>query len=443
MKIHHLGLQPCQISNKETAGKPPEDARVIDEGLLVLGDRNKPSQSDEFVGMIAKMRPEAYEPLLLLTPWLDSYQGWSGERARLSGISYRSQTFGYTAPLPYHRDSGNVNGSWSAMITLRQDVGGGMLHLPELDSYLKCEDMSVAIFNGQQIMHGVTPLQPMTPRGKRYTIVFYAKAAFAGREQPEDELKRAQAAATIEPSTDEVYEVKRKEQRDNPLRFNIRAGTSDKKTVEEVIEGNGYQKPRKGFLIEPGDRWLDGGVNIGAFTCWAHRLGVQSVVGFEAEADNYEAAKQNLALNAVPFEIRHQAIMPDSHEGDSVTLYKCDELGKEWRHSTQWQRKKSTPVKVPAIRFSDALDLAEADCVKLDIEGAEIPMLVEQSFPFDRIRKLAFEWSFDVERRIPVLREVLDRVEASFPNVALSRKIDWSAETFDWFPPQVLVFAWR
>tara|TARA_A100000172_G_scaffold62027_1_gene41450 strand:+ start:1915 stop:3522 length:1608 start_codon:yes stop_codon:yes gene_type:complete len=391
--------------------------------------------------------PEIAEEQLQLMA--DTPSNW-----RLGDSPWTSGIINDTSPLNYHKDQGNTSGSWSAMLTMRENVSGGYLHIPELDCYIACEDMTLAVFNGQSLMHGVTPLRPERPDAKRYTIVWYAKARFANTGASEEELKRAKASATTDAEArmvrdgessevDYIYQPNRKEIANAPLTFLCRAGTSDEKTLKEVIEGNGYQKPKKGFTIDPGDRWLDGGVNIGAFTCWAHRLGVNEVVGFEAEEANYIAAQANLDRNGVPFEIRHAAIMPDSHEGDSVTLFKCDEKGKEWRHSTQWERRKSTAVQVPAIRISDALDESGADCVKLDIEGAEIPMLCEQSFPFSRIRKLAFEWSFDVERKLSVLREVLDRVEAAYPNVVLSRKLDFSAETFDFFPPQVLVFAWR
>lgn len=101
-----------------------------------------------------------------------------------------------TAALPYHRDSGNVQDSWSAMIVLRENIAGGHLHLPDLDLWLACDDLSVSIFNGQGHLHGVTPFQRTHHDGYRFSIVFYAKRDLIKALPPGEELKRAQRRAT-------------------------------------------------------------------------------------------------------------------------------------------------------------------------------------------------------------------------------------------------------
>jgi len=394
-----------------------------------------------------RLPERAAEHLSLVEPISEAW------RMRRGTVPWTSGIINGTAAMPYHKDAGNVLESWSAMVTLK-DCQGGMLHLPSLGLYLACDDLSLTVFNGQQHLHGVTPITRKR-RGYRHSIVFYAKRGFIGALPPGEEVRRAQVTADAtadavgKAEPEKVAEVgmlrpKRKGLPGAPLEFFLRPGASDEKAIREVIEKNAYQRPRLGFVIEPGDRWLDGGVNVGSFTALAHRLGVETVVGYEAEARNVEASRRNLQHNGVPFEVRHAAIVSDDFEGDTIGLHVCDEVGKEWRHSTQWQRKKSTTVYVPAVRVSEALERDGLDCVKLDIEGAEIPMLRHPAFPYAKIRKLAFEWSFDVERRMAVLREVLDRVEAAFPHVSLSKgNLPWEAETYDFFPPQVMVYAWR
>lgn len=103
----------------------------------------------------------------------------------------------HTAALPYHVDSGNLHGSWSAMTVLRRRVGGGLLHVPSYDVYLACPHRSVVLFDGARVLHGVTPLA-IRDGGPafRYSIVWYAKASIANAVDPADEIKRAQRIAT-------------------------------------------------------------------------------------------------------------------------------------------------------------------------------------------------------------------------------------------------------
>lgn len=78
-----------------------------------------------------------------------------------------------TAQLPYHRDSFNYP-VWSAMPVLRRGTRGGRLHLPEYDLVVPCADSTVTMFMGQELVHGVTPIETVKAGGYRYSIVFYA-----------------------------------------------------------------------------------------------------------------------------------------------------------------------------------------------------------------------------------------------------------------------------
>lgn len=78
-----------------------------------------------------------------------------------------------TSQLPYHRDNFNFP-AWSAMPVLRRGVDGGMLHLPEYDLVVPCQDAHAVYFKGKELVHGVTPMRKRKPDGYRYSIVFYA-----------------------------------------------------------------------------------------------------------------------------------------------------------------------------------------------------------------------------------------------------------------------------
>jgi hypothetical protein len=56
---------------------------------------------------------------------------------------------------------------------------------------------SISIFDGQSIVHGVTPLHMTKPQGYRYTCVTYAKTAMrVCCADPAQEVRRAALQAT-------------------------------------------------------------------------------------------------------------------------------------------------------------------------------------------------------------------------------------------------------
>ena len=93
----------------------------------------------------------------------------------IAGMPFTSGIINYSAALPYHRDSGNVLGSWSVMVALRKHMLGGQLHLPEYDVVFGVPDRSIIFFNGQSTWHGVTPMVAAKKDAYRFTIVYYAK----------------------------------------------------------------------------------------------------------------------------------------------------------------------------------------------------------------------------------------------------------------------------
>jgi hypothetical protein len=94
----------------------------------------------------------------------------------ISGTPWTSGVINNTAALPYHRDSGNIAGSWSAMFAARSGLDGGYLHLVDYDVWLSIPNGSYSIFDGQSVLHGVSPFIPTSHDAYRYTIVTYAKS---------------------------------------------------------------------------------------------------------------------------------------------------------------------------------------------------------------------------------------------------------------------------
>lgn len=77
-------------------------------------------------------------------------------------------------PLKYHYDTGNFTKVSSAMIAFKHDIEGGHLALPEYNVKLQIQDRSISLFDGQEILHGVTPIIKRSPQALRFTVVFYS-----------------------------------------------------------------------------------------------------------------------------------------------------------------------------------------------------------------------------------------------------------------------------
>lgn len=92
----------------------------------------------------------------------------------IPGTPFTSGIVNKNNPLKYHFDSGNFKEVFSTMLAIRGGTAGGHLALPAYDVGLAIANNSVTIFDGQQILHGVTPIKFLTPDAYRFTIVYYS-----------------------------------------------------------------------------------------------------------------------------------------------------------------------------------------------------------------------------------------------------------------------------
>ena len=206
----------------------------------------------------------------------------------------------------------------------------------------------------------------------------------------------------------------------------------DVSSIKEVVERRAYFTRR--VHPEPGERWVDAGANIGAFAVVAAAAGAQ-VTSYEPWPESAALARRNLVENDLGGEVREQAIALDAGVG-RLNLAR----GSQWRHSLlrrAGERTAREQVAVRVVAFADAI--AGADGCKLDIEGAEIPILGVADF--GSLRKLVFEWHFDYERQTDVYLGVLDRLREHFAEVS-GRKVPPGVE-YRWFPPAAIVRCLR
>lgn len=76
-------------------------------------------------------------------------------------------------PLKYHFDTGNLKNVLSNMVVFKNGVDGGYLSCPEFNIGFEVADNTVILFDGQNILHGVTKIEKKHPKAYRYSIVYY------------------------------------------------------------------------------------------------------------------------------------------------------------------------------------------------------------------------------------------------------------------------------
>jgi len=185
----------------------------------------------------------------------------------------------------------------------------------------------------------------------------------------------------------------------NGIKFYYRDNTSDLKTFEEVIGANVYRK--KGMTINPGEKWVDCGGNVGAFTLLACSLGAEVTV-YEPDPNNCKMIRKNLELNNYKANVVCAGLV--HNERKKANLY-VGNNGNVWRNSMykNWNGK---GLKVDCVNFDEVIE--DGVCVKIDIEGAEMPILENTKRIF---KKMVFEWSFDVDGSLNRFRSCIDKLD--------------------------------
>jgi hypothetical protein len=115
---------------------------------------------------------------------------------RMAGSMFTSGIVNHNNPLKYHFDTGNYLGVWSAMFAFKRDIDGGRLACPELGIAFECADKSLTMFDGQSILHGVTPIIKKRPEAVRYTVVYYSLKQMWSCESNEEEIEKLRAMRT-------------------------------------------------------------------------------------------------------------------------------------------------------------------------------------------------------------------------------------------------------
>lgn len=114
----------------------------------------------------------------------------------LHNTVFTSGIVNHNNPLPYHFDAGNFASVWSAMFVFKRDIAEGYLACPQYDRAFALPHNSLFMFDGQGLLHGVTPIKQLKETSKRYSIVFYSLAQMWQCLTPQAELERIRSVKT-------------------------------------------------------------------------------------------------------------------------------------------------------------------------------------------------------------------------------------------------------
>ena len=98
--------------------------------------------------------------------------------------------FNVNHAIKYHRDTGNFKKVFSNVLIIKEGVIGGQLICPEYNIGFEQGDGALILFDGQAIIHGVTPIKLVNSEGFRSSCVFYSLATMKNCYPYKQELER-------------------------------------------------------------------------------------------------------------------------------------------------------------------------------------------------------------------------------------------------------------
>ena len=122
--------------------------------------------------IIKELTPKIYEKQLEI--FADVKDEWK------FGTMYTSSISNFNISAPFHRDTGNIQGTVNIILTKRNNANGGCLNVPDYNLTFEQADNSMLVYPAWRNVHGVTPLKPIAENGYRNSLIFYPLKAFKG-----------------------------------------------------------------------------------------------------------------------------------------------------------------------------------------------------------------------------------------------------------------------
>lgn len=194
---------------------------------------------------------------------------------------------------------------------------------------------------------------------------------------------------------------------DPPVTAYFRPGSSDEDAINEVIDRHTYRRVKDGFDVEPGERWLDLGANVGAFALYCRLRGAAAVC-YEPEPVCFSILEQN----APRFEKFNLAVTDkkDKH----LTFYDSFNPDNHYR-TTTFAVQRYKKLGEFANTFGGNLTGYSFDGVKMDIEGSEFGLIDKWLLP--KTKKLVMEYHISRDRSWQNLAKRIKILKGKFTHV--------------------------
>ncbi len=89
-----------------------------------------------------------------------------------------------------------MNEVYSCMIVFKGGIGGGYLSVPEYGVGFQLPNNSLFLFDGQGILHGVTPIRRQNDLAYRFSVVYYSLKRMWACLEVDEELARVRTKKT-------------------------------------------------------------------------------------------------------------------------------------------------------------------------------------------------------------------------------------------------------
>lgn len=390
-----------------------------------------------------KFEPETHKEQVTLASLTPSFQ--------IGNTAFSTLTVNYNWRTACHIDAGDYHNGYSVILVAEEGhYRGGYLCYPRFGICVDVRHGDFLLKDPHQY-HCNTELYGTNKDWTRLSIVMYYRENMQRCQQSLPYIKgRSSTTSPIKQVGGSIGDIKLVDvvlpKRAIDMKLYIRPETTDEKVIKEVLATNVYEKPSLDFYVESGEVWLDLGGNIGTFSLLALSHGA-FVVTCEPEADNLLLLKKNLEYNFPKQQGEQQSyeILPvavtTGHE-NTVDLFLCKGDYNKYRHTIYHKRGRSS-ISVKQMNIHHLLSRYRFDCIKMDIEGAEIDILeylTAADYEHANIHKLVFEYSFDIDPSIPRFLAIIKRLREYFSDVSYSKVKDTDL-VYKHFPAATMVYC--
>ncbi len=224
----------------------------------------------------------------------------------------------------------------------------------------------------------------------------------------------------------------------------VRPGSSDENVFKEVLTNRAYRRVKSKFDVEPGEKWLDLGANVGAFLAYCDTRNAELCSCFEPDPDCFAVLKANAERIKSKMEWALEQKAVSTFTNNVVTLYQPNRDKVHSRGTLSLPRNYDKGVTVTNLFGEKFASLDGYDGLKMDIEGSE-GLLIDCGY-LPKINKLVLEYHLSRDKSLFNLKCRLNILKDRFKHVAYPPEFDKLIATGEEFGKTFFdrnIFCWN